>query len=154
MYLYFLYPKLDKPILLYKHQYFSIWNLTSSIKKPYSNSIHPYFHTNIHSSIPVFFFFLSFFHLFFSLLLLLLLFLPFSKTKNEIFIFVFSLFDLIPFLFDFPRRKLPPSFLQATCLFHKFSSLFHSNIFLLLPFCPHFHFFYSQTNLSKSYFGI
>ena len=138
---------------------------------PYSNFIVPYnysyfhttqdiypyphsFHINIPSSLPVIFFFLLFF---FSFLFFFFFFFRFCslffQDQNEIFILVLSLFDLIPFLFHFPRRKLPPSFLQATCLFHNFSSLFYSNIFLLLPFGPHFH-FYSQFNLSKSYFGI
>ena len=78
-------------------------------------------------------------------LLLLLLLLPFSsflsspflllplRPKMRYLFLVLSLFVLIPFLFHFPRRKLPPSFLQATCLFHNFSSLFHYNIFFYYP---------------------
>ena len=134
---------LDQTRLPYSHSFHT---------KLYSNSIHPYFHTNIHSFIPVIFSFLFLLSSFFSLLLLLLL-LPFSSLLSSPFLLlplrpkmrylflVLSLFVLIPFLFHFPRRKLPPSFLQATCLFHNFSSLFHYNIFLLLPFGPHFHFY-------------
>ena len=44
MYLLFLYPKLDKPILLYKHRYFSIRNLTSSIQ---NHTQIPYTHISI-----------------------------------------------------------------------------------------------------------
>ena len=66
------------------------------------------FHTNIHSFIPVslllssfpyfFFSFLFFLSLLFSLIRFCSLFL---QDQNEIFIFVLSLFDLIPFLFHF-----------------------------------------------------
>ena len=113
------------------------------------------FHTFLYkspSSIPMIFSSLFLLSSFFSLLLLLLL-LPFSSLLSYLFLLlplrqkmrylflVLSLFVLIPFLFHFPRRKLPSSFLQATCLIHDFSSLFHYNIFLLLPFCPHFHFY-------------
>ena len=91
-------PKLHKYILLYKNRHFSIRNLTSLIQpktcihtKPYSNSIHPYFHTNIHSSILKFHISLpviSFFLLFFSLLLLLL---PFSSLLSYPFLLYLSL---------------------------------------------------------------
>ena len=144
MYLYFLYQKLYKPILLYKHRYFSIRNLTSSIQNhtqiPYTHiSIQIFivsilkFHSSLlkfHSSLPVISFFLLFFFLFFFFFFLSLLFSLidfcslFLQDQNEIFILVLSLFDLIPFLFHFPRRKLSPSFLQATCLFHKFLPYF------------------------------
>ena len=50
MYLYFRHPKLDKPILLYKLRYFSIWNLTSSIQNHTPNS----FHIIIPSSVQLF----------------------------------------------------------------------------------------------------
>ena len=73
---------------------------------PYSNSI------------PVIFFFFFFFS---SLVCS-----PFLQDQNEIFLLVLS------FLFHFLRRKLSPSFLQATCLFHNLSFLFHSNIFLFI----------------------
>ena len=131
----------------------SLYPYSNSILK-FSSSIHPYFHTFLYknpSSIPVIFSFLfllssflfssssSSSFLFSSLLSVFAL--SFFKTKMRLFILVLSLFVLIPFLFHFPRRKLPPSFLQATCLFHNFSSLFHYNIFLLLPFGPHFHFY-------------
>ena len=109
--------------------------------KPYTNSIQP--KTRIHTPILKFHtcdllfpFLLSSFllssssysFLFFSLLFVFAL--PFSKTKMR------YLFWSYPFLFHFPRRKLHLSFLKATCLFHNFSSLFHSNIFLLLLFDP------------------
>ena len=102
------------------------------------SSLHPYsnFILKFNSSIPVIFSFLFLLSSFLSLLLLLLL-LPFSsllsypfllslspKTKMRYLFLVLSLFDLIPFLFHFPRRKLPPSFLQATCLFHNFLPYF------------------------------
>ena len=97
---------------------------TKTRQIPYSNpyktlDLYTRIHTNINSSIPVIFFFLSFFFLFFSLLLLLLPFLfffffflsllfslirfcfLFLQDQNEIFIEVFSLFDLILFLFHF-----------------------------------------------------
>ena len=74
-----------------------------------------------------FFFFFFFLSLLFSLIRVCS---PFLQDQNKIFLLVLS------FLFHFQRRKLPPSFLQATCLFHNFSSLFHSNIFLLLLFGP------------------
>ena len=78
----------------------------------------PYFSIPNHSSIPVIFFFLLFFFsfLFFFFFFRFLLSLYF-QDQNKILISVLSLFDLIPFLFHFARRKLPPSFLQATCLF-------------------------------------
>ena len=159
MYLYFLYPELYKPILLYKHRYFSIRNLTSSIQNgaqipythisiqifivPYSNFIVPYLRSPSFFFSFLFFFFFFFFFFFLSLLFFLIRFCSlFLQDQNEIFLLVLSLFYLIPFLFHFfslspsQKRKLPPSFLQATCLFYNFSSLFHSNIFLLLLFGP------------------
>ena len=118
---------------------------------PYSNSIHPYFQSNIHSSIlkfsssiPVFFFFLSFFLLFFFSFLFFFFFFRFCslffQDQNEIFFLVLSLFDLIPFLFHFPRRKLPPSFLQATCLFHNFLPYFILISFFYYPLVLTFSF--------------
>ena len=136
--------------------------------KPYTN---PYYYTKIDtfpygtSQIPynprhvsilkfhtcdlLFPFLLSFFFLFFFFLSLLFSLIrvcsPFLQDQNEIFILVLSL------LFHFLRRKLPPSFLQATCLFHNLSSLFHSNIFLFINMWSLIS-FYSLFNLSKSYF--
>ena len=93
------------------------------------SSILPYFSIPNYSSIPVIFSFLfllsSFLFFFLSLLFSLSRFCsPLSKTKMRYFFLVLSLFDLIPFLFHFPRRKLPPFFLQATCLFHNFLPYF------------------------------
>ena len=90
----------------------------------------------------------SFFLLFFSLLLLSYPFLLSlsPQTKMRYLFLVFSLFDLIPFLFHFPRRKFSPSFLQATCLFHNFLPYF----ILISFFGPHFH-FYSQLNPTLTY---
>ena len=127
---------------------------------PYSNFIVPYFsiqnpsipythsfHTNIYSSIPVFFFFLSFFLLFFSLLLPLLL--PFSSLLSYPFL-LFSLrpkmrylfwsypyLILSPFYFTFQSKEETSSLLPSSYLsLPQFSSLFHFNIFLLLLFGP------------------
>ena len=70
----------------------------AELNKFHSHSLH----TNIHSSIPVIFFFLSFFLLFFSLLFSLIRFCsPFLQDQNELFLWILSLFDLIPFLFHF-----------------------------------------------------
>ena len=98
MYLNFLDPKTRLP---YSHSFH-----TTQDMYPYSNSI------------PVIFFFLLFFFsfLFFFFFFHFLLSLYF-QDQNKILILVLSLFDLIPFLFHFTRRKLPPSFLQATCLY-------------------------------------
>ena len=123
-------------------------NIPSSLH-PYSNSI-----LKFSSSIPVIFSFL--FLLSFSFLFLFFFFRfcsLFFQDQNELFILVLSLFDLIPFLFHFPRRKLPPSFLQATCLFHNFL-----HYFILISF-----FYYSlvlqfsitlDLTYAYSYFGI
>ena len=128
---------------------------------------HPHthnFHTNIHSylhpysnsilkfscSIPMIFSFLfllssflfssssSSSFLFSSLLSVLLSLSP--KTKMRYLFLVLSLFDLIPFLFHFPRRKLPPSFLQATCLFHNFLPYFILISFFYYPLVLTFRF--------------
>ena len=111
---------------------------------PYK-TIHPYFHTNIHSSILKFHSSLLKFHS----SLLVIFFLPssffssssssssssllsafalsFSKTKNEIFILVLFLFDLIPFLFHFPVKG--GNFLPLS-----FKPLVSSTIFFLISF--------------------
>ena len=107
---------------------------------PYSNFIHPYFHTNIHSSIlkfhsslPVIFFFL----LFFSLLLLLLLLpfssllsypffaLSFSKTKMRYLFWSYPYLILSPFYFTFQGGNFLPL---------SFKPLVSSTIFFLILF--------------------
>ena len=95
MYLNFLDPKLDfhTPIVSIQPKTCVFMQIFTV---PYSNSI------------PVIFFFLLFFRFLLSL---------YFQDQNKILILVLSLFDLIPFLFHFARRKLLPSFLQATCLF-------------------------------------
>ena len=124
------------------------------------------YHTRIHTqfvaSIPVIFFVLSFFLLFFSLLLLLLLFffffflsllfflirfsLSFSKTKMRYLFWSYPYLILSAFYFTFlsfgasltiqskeEASSLSPS---SHLSLPQFSSLFHSNIFLLLLFGP------------------
>ena len=109
-----------------------------SLGIPQTQTVHkiegskPYIHTPIVSILK--------FHTCDLLLLLLLLLLPFFSLLRVCSLFLQDpkkIFILVLFfLFHFLRRKLPPSFLKATCLFHNFSSLFHSNIFLLLLFGP------------------
>ena len=108
MYLYFLYPKLDKPILLYKHRYFSIRNLTSSIQNhtqiPYTHIsiqifIVPYFSIQNHIFIVPYlcssFSFPSFFFSF--------LFFFFSSSSSS---FLFSSLLSYPFLLLSLRPKM------------------------------------------------
>ena len=125
----------------------SLYPYSNSILK-FSSSIHPYFHTCD-------LLFLSFFLLFFSLLLLF--FVRFCslyfQDQNEIFILVLSLFDLIPFLFHFQRRKLPPSFLQATWLLHNFLPYFILISFFYYSLVLQFSITLDLT-YAYSYFGI
>ena len=141
MYLLFLYPKLDKPILLYKHRYFSIRNLTSSIQNhtqiPYTHIsiqifIVPYLCSSF--SFPSFFFSFLFFFFFFFIFL--------SQRPKRRYLFCSSLyFILSPFYFTFQGGNFLHISFKPHVSSTNFSTLFHSNIFLLLPFCPHFHFF-------------
>ena len=143
------------------------YKYSNSILK-FSSSIHPYFHTFLYknpSSIPVI---LSYLFLLSSFLFssssssssssflfssLLSVFSPPSKTKMRYLFLVLSLFDLIPFLFHFPRRKLPTSFLQATCLFHNFLPYFILISFFYYSLVLQFSITLDLT-YAYSYFGI
>ena len=108
---------------------------------PYTHSLH----INSLSSIPVIFSFLFlFFLLFFSLLLLLLLLLPFSSLLSYPCLLSLSprpkmryLFWSYPFYFTFQSKEETSSLFPLSHLsLPQFSSLFYSNIFLLLLFGP------------------
>ena len=149
MYLYFLHPKLDKPILLYKLRYFSIQNLTSSIQNhtqipythisiqifivPYSNFIVPY--NPRHVSIPMIFFFFFFLSLIFSLIRFCS---SLSKTKMRYLFWSYPYLILSPFYFTFQLKEETSSLFPSSHLsLPQFSSLFDfCNIFLLLLFGP------------------
>ena len=168
MYLYFVYPKTRQTHTIVQTSILFHTELNKFHTKPYSNSIHPYFHTNIHSSIlkfhsslPVIFsflFLLSSFRfssssssfLFSSLLSIFPL--SFSKTKMG-YLFWFYLYLILSPFISLSKEETSPLFPSSHLSLPYFSSLFYYNIFLLLPFGPHFH-FYSQFNLSKSYSGM
>ena len=141
MYLYFLHPKLDKPILLYKLRYFSIRNLTNSIQ---NHTQIPYTHISIqifivpynprHVSIPVIFFFFFFLSLLFSLIRFCS---SLSKTKMRYLFWSYPYLILSPFYFTFQLKEETSSLFPSSHLsLPQFSSLFYSNIFLLLLFGP------------------
>ena len=104
--------------------------------------MYPYPYSN---SIPVIFFFFFFFFFLFLLFSLIRVCSLFLQDQNEIFLLVLSIFISL----SSQRRKLLPSFLQATCLFHNLSSLFHSNIFLFINLWS-----FNSSNICKSLYDI
>ena len=129
---------------------------------PYK-TILPYFSIPNYSSIPVIFSFLFllssflffFFFFFLSLLFSLIRFCSlFLQDQNEIFLFwSYPYLILSLFLFHFQMRKLPPSFLQAICLFHNFLPYFILISFFYYSLVLQFSITFDLT-YAYSYFGI
>ena len=137
---------IHKSVLLYKNRHVSIRNLTSPIQ--HKTCIHtqiPYKYSQFHTcdllfSFPSFFFSLLFFFFFFflSLLFSLIHFCSlFSKTKMRYLFWSYPYLILSPFYFTFQLKEETSSLFPSSHLsLPQFSSLFYSNIFLLLLFGP------------------